>query len=281
MQSALLANGKIITAKAYDESLHGVRIYCMDSSCGVPVFHVSGTKDVASHFKTSGRGTSIHKEGCGFAKKLSFQQTVEKVGEYQAIMSQQDVRELLVRLNMNGIDPDIEKRTIERTPKEEDSEPKEISKDILRDEQPAPQSISSLRSIKKLFTTVEPDVLASIIVAVKGKKIPISELISCYKEAHIALWEGETLNVPYFIHGTVDKVIRRDKVWYINFSPTVEGFFSLVIFDKHFKYFTLKDDDLLNKDILAFGYLKKNTFQKDTRKATEMVIKSNKYIEFL
>ncbi|MEK5071745.1 hypothetical protein [Sporosarcina sp. FSL K6-1508] len=281
MHSALLTDGKVVTAKAYDESLHGVRIVCMDKGCGVPVFFIPGSSGVIAHFKTSGKGPSIHREGCGFAKKLTFQETVAKVSEYQVSLREQGIREFVVRLNLNSIDPDIESRTIERNTKEkEEKEKDELDEDALKETEPTPQSIGSLRSVKKLFTTVEPDLLASIIVSVKGVRIPISELIRHHDLAHNALWEGNTLEVPYFIHGRIEKVFRLKKVWYINFTSTEKGFFSLIIFDRHFKYFTLKDNELIGKEVLAYGMLKKNEFKKE-KKSTEMIIKSNKYIEFL
>lgn len=281
MHSALLDDGKVVTAKAYDESLHGVRIVCMDKSCGVPVYFIPGSKEVVPHFKTSGKGKSIHKEGCGFAKKLTFQESVAKVSEYQASLREQGIREFVVRLNLNSIDPDFVARTNEIEPKEkEPADKKELDSDALKEDKTTPQSIGSLRSVKKLFTTVEPDLLAAIIVSVKGKRIPISELIRHHQIAHTALWEGTTLDVPYFIHGSIEKVIRREKVWYIMFTATENTFFSLVIFNRHFKYFTFKDSELIGKDVLAYGMLKKNEFNKE-KNVTEMIIKSNKYIEFL
>ncbi len=281
MHSACLPDGKVITATSYDECLHGSLLSCIDKSCGVPVIFVQGTKDIIPHFKTSGKGASVHHKTCGFFRKLTFEETVSKVSEYQNSLRAYGIREFVVRLNLNSIDPDYEIRTLERTPKEvEEKEKEELESDALKEETASPKSIGSLRSIKKLFSTVEPDLLASIIVTVKGIRVPISELIRFYEHAHKALWDDKTLDVSYFIHGTVEKVVRRDKVWFINFHTTDNCFFSLVIFDRHFKHFTLKDNELIGKSILAYGYLKKNTYTKD-KQATEMVIKSNKYIEFL
>lgn len=283
MHSALLSDKKVITAKAYEEAQHGVILTCMDKSCDVPVFYIKGTEEIIPHFKTSGKGDSVHKESCGFAKKLSFQESVAKVSEYQASLREQGIREFIVKLNMNSIDPDFESKAVERD-NNKDDEPKEKSElddKSLKESPGTPQSISSLKSVKKLFTTVEPDLLASIIVSVKGgKRIPISELIRHYTIAHEALWDMKTLDVPYFIHGKIQKVIRREKVWYINFSNTESCMFSLVLFDRHFKHFTKKDEELVGKEVLAFGYLKKNEFIKE-RKGTEMIIKSDKYIEYL
>ncbi|MEN8698459.1 hypothetical protein [Bacillus infantis] len=144
-----------------------------------------------------------------------------------------------------------------------------------------PQTISSLKAVKKLFTEYEADLLASIVISVKGQKVSISDLIQDYQSAHKALWaDNLNLQLPYFVHGTIEKVIRRDKVWYINFTNKGDCYFSIVVFESHFKHFTYKDEQLIGKDILAYGYLKKNTFSKD-RQSTEMMIKANKYLEFL
>ncbi len=281
MHSALLVNGKVITAKAYDANLHGTRLNCIDKCCQVPVIYIPESKDkeIVAHFRTSGRGDSIHKTGCGFAKKLSFEETLSKVSEYQVSLREQGVREFVVRLNLNSIDPDYEAKEVNREPAEK-KEKEELDDKALKESAPTPKSIGSLNAVKKLFTTVEPDLLASIIISVKGTKIPISELIRSNQDAHIALWQNKTLDLPYFIHGKIEKMVRRDKVWYINFESTGSCFFSLVVFEKHFKHFTFKDTELVGKNVLAYGYLKKNEYNKG-KPSTEMVVKSNKYIQFL
>ena len=280
MHSALLPDGKVVTAVTYDANLHGTRLQCMDKGCRAPVSYIPGTHEIVAHFKTSGKGDSVHKEGCGFARKLSFQETVNKVGEYQADISKQGVREIVVRLNLNSIDPDYESRAVEREDSEKVKEKQELDDKALKESKPTPKQIGSLKTVKKLFTTVEPDLLASIYLSIKGNKIPISELIMTHEQAHHALWEERALSVPYFIHGKIDKVIRREKVWYINFQTPAEYYFSLVLFDRHFQHFTYSDKDLIGKEIMACGLLKKNKY-KEEKKSTEMIIKSNKYIEFL
>lgn len=155
---------------------------------------------MAPHFKTSGHGDSVHKEKCGFARQLSFQETVSKVGEYQASIADNGVRQIAIRLNLNDIDPDYEKQVIERdVKKKEKEEPKELDEKMLKDKPDTPASISSLKTIKKLFTTVGPDILAGILLHVKGRKIPVSDMIRHHEQAHTALWEGETEDIPYFI----------------------------------------------------------------------------------
>lgn len=74
--------------------------------------------------------------------------------------------------------------------------------------------------------------------------------------------------------------MRREKVWYVNFVKKDDCRFSLVIFDKYFKHFTYTDEQLKGRNVLAYGFLKKNNFNEEL-KSTEMLIKSNKCIEFL
>ncbi|MFG3613377.1 hypothetical protein [Rummeliibacillus stabekisii] len=281
MHSALLPNGKIVTAKEFEQERHGVSVRCMDKSCQVPVYYIEGTDDVAAHFKTSGKGDSVHKPDCGFAKKLTFQESVAKVGEFQGSLQEQGIREFVVRLNLSQLDPDYISKTVERGPTEkEKKEAQELDGNALKEKKLTPQSITTIKSIKKLFTTVEPDILASIIISFNGTRIPISKLICTCEEAHAALWNEEALAAPYFVHGTVGKVNRREHVWFITLETGVRSFFTLVVFEAYFKHFTYKDEDLIGKEILAAGRLKKNTFNLD-RPITEMVIKSNKFIEFL
>lgn len=281
MHSALLANGKIITAKEYDEMIHGESLQCIDSTCHVPVFYVNANTTATAHFKTSGKGTSIHKESCGFAKKLTFKESVDKVGEYQSSLQQQGIREFVVKLNLNKLDPDYVPKTVERgTSEKEPKEPDELDSKALKEEKETPKSISSLKSVKKLFKELEPDILASIIISVNGMKLPISKIICHCEDAHKAVWNNEVLPVPYFVHGTVSKIHRREKVWYISLDAEDTPYFTLVIFEKYFRNFTYKDDELIGKEILAAGPLKKNDYNKE-RHATEMIIKSDKYIEFL
>lgn len=280
MHSAILYNGKIISANTYDEKIHGVQINCIDKACKVPVIFIKATEHQVAHFKTSGKGNSIHIESCGFAKKLTFQEAVSKVSEYQQDLKEKGLKEQVIRLNLNKIDPDYTPVTRNNDPEEEKDKKKKTDEIDLKEKSLTPKSIGSLNTIKKLFTTTEPDLLASIIVSVKGVRIPISELIRPHAEAHAALWNGDTLEVPYFIHGRIDKVIRLEKVWYINFEVTEDAFFSLILFERYFEHFTFKDDELIGKDILAYGLLKRNEYNKD-KAATEMIIKSDEYIQFL
>lgn len=281
MHSAIDGNGKVVTARAYDEMINGLRMFCIDKTCGAPLIHVPESEEVVAHFRTTGRQPSIHHGECGFAKKLTFKETVAKVSEYQVSLREQGIREFVVKLNLKSIDPDYEAKEVNRDTKEKDKkDATELDSNALKDSKPTPASLSSLKSVKKLFTSLEPDLLASIIISVNGKRIPISELIRSTENAHTALWNDKTLDLPYFIHGKVEKVVKLAKVTYINFETINNCYFTLVVFAKHFDYFTLTEEDLVGKEILAYGYLRKNTFKED-RPVTEMVVKSNKYIEYI
>lgn len=83
----------------------------------------------------------------------------------------------------------------------------------------------------------------------------------------------------YFVYGTVSKILRRNKVVYISFEKINDTPFTLVVFEPHFSHFTYKDKQLLGKDVLVYGFFKKNEF--NGNKETEMVIKSNKYTTYI
>lgn len=277
MHSARLLDGRIVSAKSYSIEEHGSSIFCMDSSCNVPVHFVQESEKVP-FFKTSGKGSSVHKEGCAFASKLSFERAVSKVSVFQQELRKNSADEFVIRLNTNKIDPDYVPRSIERDSKEKEVDPTQIK--VKQDKVDPPQTLSSLTSLRKLFTTVEPDLLASIVVSVQGYKLPISQLISDYHSIHHRFWKNQTLNIPYFIHGTIQKIVRLNKVWYFNLHDGDDFYFTLVVFEKYFKHFTYTDEQLLERPVLVMGKLRKNTFQ-ENRQNTEMLIKSNKYLEFL
>lgn len=280
MNSALLYNGQIVTANEYNPHEHGHRLFCIDSTCKTTVIHVPGTEHTVAYFKTTGKnGESKHNEKCGFFKRLSFEESIRKVEEYQTQLLDKGIQETVIRLNMNKIDPDFEPRIVEKEEKEKKPvNPNEVK---VKQESSTPNSIGTLKAIVKLLTTYEPDTLATIMVSVKGRKIPLSQLVISHDKAHELAWSNqadETLS--YFVYGVIRKIIRRDKVIYINFEPVNHVVFSLIIFEKHFKHFTYVDEQLIGKKVLAFGYrLKKNEF--NGKNTSELVIKSNKYLEFL
>ena len=242
MHSALLPNGKMINARDYDSKLHGTRIVCMDPTCRAPVIFVQKSNDVSPYFKTTGKHESKHAETCGFYKTLSFTETIDKISEYQDAFLNEGLAENIVRLNLNRLDPDYESRTAER----DQSKEKDSSEIKIKDKNETPKSISSLKTLVRVLTSNEPDVLSSIIVQVRGMKIPISSLVVNQARAHEVCWNDTVLSqFNYFVYGEVDKILRRDKVIYINFKPVNQVLFSIVIFDKYFPHFTFKDEELL------------------------------------
>lgn len=198
--------------------------------------------------------------------------------EFQSDLLDKGIKETVIRLNFRRLDPDYESTTTDR----EEAAKKEIDPTEIKIKQnnSAPNSIGSLKSVVKLFTQYEPDILAGLLVNVKGKKIPISQIIVPHEKAHELLWSGNALEQNmYFVYGTVEHVIRRAKDYYINFASSSNKKFSLVVFDKYFKYFTYPGEKLVGKNILAFGSLQKNTY--NNINSTEMVIKANSFVEFL
>lgn len=275
MNAARLQDGNIIVAKDYSPEKHGLEIYCMDVACQAPVHFVQEGKKV-SFFKTSGKGESVHKELCAFAAKMTFERSLFKVTQFQQELKSQ-VDPIMVRLNTNKLDPDYVPRTVEREGNNKEVDARELK--ISNDSPKPPQTVSSLKSLKKLFQTADPDLIASIFISYNGHKLPITELISDQYIAAKKLWQGTTLNLNYFIHGEITSIVRLDKVWYFNMGDETYPF-TLVVFEKYFKYFTYTDEELLNRTILVMGRLKKNDFNKD-KFVTEMVIKADAYIEFL
>ncbi|MDC3424393.1 hypothetical protein NC797_07715 [Aquibacillus sp. 3ASR75-11] len=278
MNSAILHNGQVITAREYNTDVHGTRLFCIDKSCKVPVIFVPGNENVSPYFKTTGKHDSKHNEGCGFYKPLTFVESVKKVEEYQGDLLDKGMKETLVRINLNKLDPDYESKVAER--EQSDKKKQDPSEVKIKQDNETPSSISSLKSIVKLMVSYEPDVLSSILVNVKGQKVPISSLIVDQEKAHNLLWKEEMLpKVGYFVYGVVDAILRRERVIYINFKPVNNVLFSLMVFDRYFKHFTYTDEELMGKNILAWGHLSKNTY--NDKNTTEMAIKSDKYIEFL
>ncbi|WP_078557103.1 hypothetical protein [Bacillus alkalicellulosilyticus] len=279
MNSALLHNGKVITAREYHATEHGTRISCIDKGCNVPVIFVPASESVGPHFKTTGKGDSKHHSTCGFYKPLSFIESAKKIEEYQEDFLDRGIQENVLRINLSKIDPDYQEKERETTEREKKiTDPNEVK--VKQDNNNTPKSISSLKSIVKLLSSYEPDVLSSILVNIRGKKIPISSIIVDQVKAHEILWTDKIVDqIGYFVYGTVENVLRREKVWYINYKIVDNTMFSLVLFDKYFKHFSYSDEQLVGKTILAWGQLKKNTF--NDKNTTEMSIKSDRYIEFL
>lgn len=278
MNAARLQDGAIIAAKDYCPSEHGVAIYCMDVACQVPVHFVQKSKK-AAFFKTTGKGDSVHKDLCAFATKMTFERSLLKVAQFQREIKSK-VETVFMKINIDKLDPDYIPKTINRTGTTSTGGSSSRELIVTDDSNKKPQAVSTLKNLKKLFQTEEPDYLASIYANYNGYKLPITELISDQYLAAKKLWQGTALNVPYFIYGEITKIVKLEKVWYFNMGESSSSPFTLVVFEKYFKYFTYTEEELLNRPILVTGRLKKNDFKKGEF-ATEMIIKANSFIEFL
>ncbi len=278
MISAMFRDGRIISINEYNDDLHSQQIYCIDKSCKAPLVHVKGNERTTPYFKTTGKNESKHTSSCGFYRPLSFEESLSKINDYQSDFIDQGLSETVIKLSFNKLDPDYEPRRIQREDKDEEKKNKETIK--IKNETAPPNSISSLKSIVKLFSTYEPDILSSILIQVKGHKIPISNLILSQEVAHEKLWSDmAVLNLPYLVHGEIEAINRREKVIYLNFKKINNIPFSIVIFEKYFKYFTYTDEELIGKYILCWGHLHKNTF--NDKSFTNLLIKSDEYIEII
>ncbi|MCM3619807.1 hypothetical protein M3936_19740 [Sutcliffiella horikoshii] len=279
MQSAVLSNGKIVTADEFNSEIHGNSLYCYDKSCKAPVIFVKGSDHMAPHFKTTGKSEeNKHHINCGFYRPLSFLESINKVKEYQEGMLKGGIKQNIVKINFNKLDPDYEPKTVEREEKEKKPiDPTEIK---IKQENESTKSIGSLKAIVNLLTSYDPGILSSIVVQVKGTKIPISKLILHSDKAYPLHWSNELLETPYFVYGKVERVIRREKVYFIAFESYNNSKFSLVVFDKYFKHFSLRDEQLVGKEVISYGYLKKNAYNQDIKRS-ELSIKSDKFIQIL
>lgn len=272
----MLHDHSVVHSDEFDSNIHGHRIYCIDKSCSAEVIHVPGSNKFSSHFKTTGSSNSKHSERCGFYNQLTVTEAVEKIGEYQQDLFDRGIKETLLKINMNKIDPDYESNSNGR----ETTEDKKAPDLKVKDENKPPQTIGSVKSIVKLLTGYEPDVLASIIVNVgKGNKVPLSDVLVNQDKAHNILFGDKALPCGYFVYGKVERIAKRKKVKYINFTSEEKETFTIVLFNKYWKHFSYSDADLKGREILVYGYLRKNTY--GDKNQTEMMIKSDKYLELL
>jgi hypothetical protein len=136
----------------------------------------------------------------GFCQPLDLVESISKVKEYHQDGVQDDMKEIVIRLSMNRIDPDKETSTVEHEKGKKDPDAIKVKNDSL-----TPQSISSVKGDVKLLTEYEPDILSSILVNIGGgRKVSISELIIDQEQAHEMLWNDEMLkDAGYFVYGKV------------------------------------------------------------------------------
>ncbi|KAA6446948.1 hypothetical protein [Bacillus swezeyi] len=278
MNTAMLSDGKLVSAEEYVIGKHGTQLFCIDKRCRVPVIFMPATANTRAYFKTTGKNDSSHSEECGFYRPLNFKESVEKVNEYyQELTSDNKQLENLIRVNLNKIDPDYTPKQNEQENSKQDNKQEEKIK--IKSENKTPGSISSLKSIVKLITSHEPDILSTVLIGIRGYKVPLSSVVIDHIKAHQLLWESERLRHEFFVFGHIESVQRREKVIYINFTKKNDISFTLVIFEKHFKHFTYSDEQLIGKNCLVYGLLRKNTYKE--KNITQMIIKSNNYLEFL
>ncbi|RUS44905.1 hypothetical protein [Cohnella sp. AR92] len=281
MRTALLPNGALVHASEYDPTLHGYEIYCLDKSCRAPLIFVPKGDTASSHFKTTGKSEdSKHSATCGFYQPLDIVDSIEKVAEYQKdILQAHSIKKTVISLNMRRLDPEYEpKKTDREQQQQEEADPDKVK---TKEKNENPNSISSLKSVVQLMVQYEPDLLSTIYFNIGGgRKLPLSNIVLSQERAHQLLWEDQSMrDVGYFVYGRIAEVMRREKVMYIKLERVNDVPFTIVIFEKYFKYFKLSEAELKGKDVLIYGVLRKNDYQ--DRKTTEIVIKSDKYIEFL
>ncbi|MED3554219.1 hypothetical protein [Cytobacillus praedii] len=271
MNSARNQQGRIIKAHEYQLEKHG-NIFCIDKKCKSPLIYVAAAENTSPYFKTTGKGNSIHHKDCVFARPLTFEESITKLQDLQKEFLQKNITPVNIRINLNGIDPDFVSRNIEREQK-----PFDPSKLIVKSSSNSTSSISSLKSVVKLIELNQPDLLATVILSIKGKKIPLTELIITPDQAYELLWSNKMdESIPYFVYGTIKQYIKREKVYFITFQT--EKRFSLVVFEKYFPHFTYSVSQLIEKKFLVYGFIKKNEYK---GKAAEMAIKSNDYLAIL
>jgi hypothetical protein len=83
MLMAKLHNGKVLSSIEYSPESHGTRLFCLDKNGNAPLIYIQGSEVRAAHFKTSGKGDSIHKSECGFYQPLDQVESIDKIREYQ------------------------------------------------------------------------------------------------------------------------------------------------------------------------------------------------------
>lgn len=209
MNSALLHNGQIITAAEYNPEKNGQRIRCIDKSCHTDLIFVPGTDSSVPYFKTTGKNDhSKHHEKCGFYRILTFEESIRKVEEYQSDLMEKGIKETLIRLNLKKLDPDYVARTVEKEDSEKKAkDPNEVK---VKQENKTPNSIGTLKAIVKLLTSYEPDTLATILVSINGRKIPLSQIVISHDKAHELAWSDQAdPTLSYFVYGVIQNVVRE------------------------------------------------------------------------
>ncbi len=283
MLTAFLESGRVIHAKEYDPAKHGYSLFCIDTGCRAPVIFIEEIESKRkAHFKTVGKGSeSKHTPQCGFYEaELDVVTAIEKTTEYQKVILQAEgVPKHVINVNLRRLDPDYEAKVVDK--KEEEKE-KEEDKVKIKDDRESPGSVGSMKSVMKLLTSYEPDVLASIYFSVGGGlKLPMSQVVLNTERAYATLWEDRVpRGMKYFVYGTVRSARKMEKVFYVDLEESgSEHPFTMVIFEKYFKHFPLKPDELIGRDVLVYGELRKDEY-KEIRRA-QIILKTIKLLEFI
>ncbi|CAG7651522.1 hypothetical protein ACFQI7_28125 [Paenibacillus allorhizosphaerae] len=282
MLTALLPNGKVVHSSEYSEEKHGYTLYCIDPQCKAPVIYVGASSSSetkrSAYFKTVGKDIeSKHKESCGFFEPLDVVEAIQKTALYQKqILESDGVPKQIINLNLKKLDPDyIPKEPVER--KEKTPENDKIK---VKDDRDTPGTIGSLKSIVKLLTSYEPDILATLYFNVGGgRKLPLSQVVMSPDRAYDLLWQDMTIpRMQYFVYGRISEVTKLEKVTYIDMDiDDEEKPFTIVIFAEYYKHFIYEKKDLVGKEFLIFGDLRKNTYNNINK--AQIVIKSSDYLE--
>jgi hypothetical protein len=280
MLTAILSNGKIIHANEYIGQRHGFTLLCIDAKCRAPVIHVAQSERAAAHFKTVGRGDNEarHKDTCGFYEPLDFIGAVEKTHEYhKAVLENENVPKQIVTLSLKLLDPDYVTKEGEKNEKKK----QESDKVKLKDDKESPGVITSLKNVVKLLTSYEPDVLATLYFNIGGgRKLPMSHVVLSPIRAYETLWEDRTIRgLHYFVYGKIQDVRKLEKVMYIDLIKENDHPFTIVVFADYYKHFKYEPSEIINKDVLIYGELRKNEY--NGAKKTEIIIKTSKYLEFI
>jgi hypothetical protein len=285
MQTAKLSNGTILSALEYSPQKHGFEIYCLDKNCSAPLIFVdrntrnSSDVQVAAHFKTTGKDESTrHKKGCGFYDSLDVIEAIEKVNEYQQqILEAEGTPKNVIRLSLNLLDPDHVKD--ERGEKEK-SDNKDETDPKVKDTKQQPTVISSMKSIIKLLTDFEPDILGTVYFSVNGRKLPMSQLVLSPRRAYHLVWEGTPIpKMKYFVYGKILNATKLKNLLFLDFENIDDSSqpFSIVVFENYFKNFKYSPDEVKGRYVLVYGALRQNDYQ--NRRKTEIILKTDKYFQ--
>lgn len=274
MQNALLPNGQVVNAKEYDDQIHGKLIYC--PGCKVPLIWVNPQNDDRSpYFRTTGHGESEHKRFCPHNRDVKILDTMKKVNRYTTrLINIPETERVVIKLNLNTNINEIPQGKVNEIP---DSHPKKSYKYSLsykRKQKKPIRSISSLSAIARLIMDNTEEELNKVFLDYNGKQLPLSDLVVDQTRANeLAFNEGKTTS-HYIVYGRILKVIKTEKVMFLNFdreNGTLKPFAAFV-FAQDYNWFAYTKNELENNVVLVWGQIQLN---RKYNKA-EVQIRSNK-----